>query len=173
LKSFGRRGGLPSSGGTLHQGHGAPAPPQPHACSPSQGRSRWFSQTHRQPSHTGHVIGRPSARHRCAGDGCSFRPDHGYRTPRRMGSASSSWASATAASRRAPTSHISARCNRDGRAMPGSRPRCASTGTRPTRFRSRLAPDRTCRPCPKCVRPASISAIPKAQWSTGCRCASR
>jgi hypothetical protein len=38
----------------LKTGQGSPGAPQPHACGPSHGRSRWASQTQRQLSQRGH-----------------------------------------------------------------------------------------------------------------------
>jgi hypothetical protein len=57
LKPSGKRGAL-SFSGTLHQGQGAPAPPQVQACSPSHGRSGWLSQIQSQSSHREHFIQR-------------------------------------------------------------------------------------------------------------------
>ncbi len=49
----------------LQAGQGIPAPPQSQPCGPSQGRRRWFSQTHPVSAHRMHFIGRrhfPDAR---------------------------------------------------------------------------------------------------------------
>jgi hypothetical protein len=57
-KPFGSTGS--SSGPALLQsGQGSPAPPQPHAVGPSQGRSGWFSQTQQVPSQRAHVTCHP------------------------------------------------------------------------------------------------------------------
>jgi hypothetical protein len=60
LKPFGSRGAAPSRV-WLHQGHGAPAPRHPQACSPSHGLSGWFSQTDPQASQTGQFHGLPQS----------------------------------------------------------------------------------------------------------------
>jgi hypothetical protein len=64
LKRSGSPGAAPSSA-MLQAGQGIPAPPQSQPCGPSQGRRRWFSQTHPVSAHRMHFIGRrhfPDAR---------------------------------------------------------------------------------------------------------------
>jgi hypothetical protein len=46
--------------GSLQLRQGAPAPPQPQACSPSHGRSGWPSHTHPESSHTEHFFMTPT-----------------------------------------------------------------------------------------------------------------
>ncbi|MGY4629087.1 hypothetical protein ACVWY3_006843 [Bradyrhizobium sp. USDA 4486] len=54
-KPFGSNG-ISSGSPLLQIGQGAPAPPQPQECGPSQGRSGWFSQTQCVPSQRAQVI---------------------------------------------------------------------------------------------------------------------
>jgi hypothetical protein len=70
----GNRGRSPSAG-TLHAGHGMPAPPQPQAAGPSHGIAGWFSHTQKVSMQTGHFgiiaaprapLARPHTRRRCS-----------------------------------------------------------------------------------------------------------
>jgi hypothetical protein len=72
------------------------------------------------------------------GPGCAQGDD--YQIERRRGAASANSASAMAASRRAPTWHISERSNPARRAKPGNRLPSASKGTLATRPRNRREP---------------------------------
>lgn len=54
----------------LQAGQGAPAPPQPQALSPKNGRSRWFSQTHRVLSRLGNTASTASSNETNVGGSC-------------------------------------------------------------------------------------------------------